>query len=202
MRQNPPAIRLTAVDPGDAWCGVATLELFGTRYSAFASVVHATPRTLHETVTEIMRTNPTGLIVEKYQQRGVGHQRWAEPKAPRLLGALQYVAEDNGLGFHTVGTGNPNDLERMPFWPIIMQWREKHWRHGRAANWSHGLSAWRVLGSFMMQHQVFLQHLTSIREAQQHILQTLWYEPVAWLGDMSTVSERDLISTPIMWRLP
>lgn len=201
-RVDTPAIRLVAVDPGDAWCGVAALDFRGNTYSAFSTVIHASPRTFHETITEIVRTNPTAIIAEKYQQRGVGHQKWAEPKAPRILGALQYLAEDNGLGFHTVGTGNPIDVERMPFWPIIMKWRSMSWRHGNAANWSHGLSAWRVLGSFMMGHQAFLQRLISLKEHQRYILQNMHNEPVEWLGDMQTVSERDLVSTPIMWRMP
>lgn len=193
-------VRFVAVDPGDAWCGVAALELRGSLISAFTTVIHATPRTMHETVSEIMRCSPSGLIVEKYQQRAVGHQRWAEPKAPRLLGALQYVAEDEGLGFHTVPTGDPRDVERMPFWPIIMQWRS-HWQRGMASNWSHGLSAWRILGTFMMQHKTYLERLSAFRDQKQHILSTMWYQPVTWLGNMRTVSERDLTSTPVMWRM-
>jgi hypothetical protein len=199
LRQD--AIRLVAVDPGDAWCGVAALEMRGPIYSAFSTVIHATPRTMYETITAIMRTTPTAVIVEKYQQRAVGHQKWAEPKAPRIIGALEYLTQENGQGFHTVNTGNPKDLERMPFWPIITEWRA-NWRHGNAANWSHGLSAWRILGSFMMQHRVFIDRLVALREQQRYILKNMYYQPVEWLGDMQTVSERDLVSTPLMWRMP
>jgi hypothetical protein len=194
------ATRFVAVDPGDVWCGVAALELRGPIWSAYTTVLHVTPRTIRETIIEILRCNPTGLIVERYQQRGVGHQRWAEPNAPRIIGALEYVAECNGLGFHLEMPNSPQLLERMPFWPIIEKWRA-HWQQGHAANWQHALSAWRILGSFMMRRQSFLDRFQQLQTHQRHVLQTMAYEPVTWLGDMSTVSEKDLTSTPVQWRI-
>lgn len=197
LREN--ALRLVAVDPGDAWCGVAALELRGPIWSAYTMVIHATPRTMPEVIVEIMRCNPHAVIAEKYQQRAVGHQKWAEPRAPRILGALEYVAYDNGLGFHTIQPDSPEKLMLMPFWPIIKKWR-KHWQRGNAPDWQHALSAWRVLGAFMMQ-PVLLPRLVTLKSQEKHVLDTMSYQPVEWLGDMSTVADRDLTSTPVQWSI-
>jgi hypothetical protein len=193
MKQHS-SLRLLGVDPGDRWVGLAALDITGNQWSAWTGVLDIKFRTMQEAIHEIMRPSPLGMIVERYQQRPVGHQRFVSPKTPKLIGALEYIMQERGGGFHEVQPNSPLDLQHMPMYRKIEAWRPK-WQHCHHQNWTHALSAWRVLSIWMMEALPELAMLLHQDKGK------VTFNPVKWLGDPLTVAGHDLIALPATWRI-
>lgn len=141
----------TAFDPGEAHVGFATLWLHdGGTYEAEMGVLHRPSRSFSDLVNQAMPSGPNGtILVESYQQRAVGHQRFAAGETLQLIGAMRYRAECYGQTFATIMPGNARkDLDAMKLTPILDDWLPSP----RPSRWEHAFSAWRVLGRFMLGH--------------------------------------------------
>jgi hypothetical protein len=198
VRQSQP-LRLLGVDPGDAWCGLAALEIDRDHWSAWTGVLHVTNRTLPEIVHEVMRCSPMAIVIEKYQSRAVGHQKWNVLRTPRLIGALEYAAFDYGMGWHEVAPDAAAKVRLMPIYPTLQHW-QPHWQTYRRAEWEHSHSAWRILSQWMMGTLKELSGLLHQNKNPKHNHFELG--PVNWLGDPETVADRDLTATPAHWTIP
>lgn len=189
-------LRLIAVDPGEAWTGVAFLNLHRRRWSAWTGVIHSEPRTVGETVDEILRYDPLGIIVENYQNRGVGHQTWATPRTPRIIGGLEYAAHQSGRHVHLVAPGNEQLIKQYPIYPYLQLMRQK-WTYPNVTEWGHALSAWRVLMAWMMLKMP--ERMTALYAASQ--APAITWHSADWLSldPPITISEHDLSSLPAHW---
>lgn len=138
-------MRLLAIDPGERWVGIAGLRIADGWARAESMVVdRAGEASLLETVDFICNHfGEVTLVVESYQQRNVGHQRFSGNETLRLIGALEYVADRNNWTWGEVPPGNPDhELPELPLWPILEQWRAMRRRKNIA--WRHCDAAWRV----------------------------------------------------------
>jgi hypothetical protein len=143
------------VDPGDVWTGVAELRIEHTHipslWEANTRVLNGKSRTLAQVVDDVLRTSPTTVVVENYQQRPVGHQRFHASTTTKIIGALEYLSEREGIGWHLVPPGNPAaELPQMPpFWKMLRSWSALH-DASNHINWIHAMAAWRVMGRWMI----------------------------------------------------
>lgn len=184
--------RITAVDPGERWVGVASLCCDGRNVSASAYVLDRTRESsLYETTKLVTRQfGDITLVVESYQQRNVGHQRFSANSTLRLIGALQYVAAENKWGWGEVAPGNPDhELPNLPLWEILEQW--KTMRTKKNVAWRHCDAAWRILQRWAIHRQPKLAHRLFVsRHAQVSVSSYGWGS-----------SKHHLIVPTIEWRL-
>lgn len=148
-------VRLVGVDPGDTWTGIAALEIRDGEWTVGGRVIHGPARPFAQTIDEVLRFEPTTLIVENYQQRPVGHQRFHTSTATKMIGALEYVAALDDLGWHLIPPGNPqHELPKIPpIWKLLSAWTREWIVMGTPrAQWQHGLAAWRVVARWMLTH--------------------------------------------------
>ena len=142
-----------AVDPGEVHVGFASLYLDDEKFTIDAGVLHRPSRTFSELVDQLTKhieyEEPSMLLVESYQQRPVGHQRFAAGETLQLVGALRYVTECEGQLFATIMPGDwRKDLRALRLQPLLDEWIPQP----RPSKWEHSFSAWRVLGRFMLGH--------------------------------------------------
>jgi hypothetical protein len=180
-------IRVVAVDPGEAWCGIARLDVEacfdrnggvdGIAFTLDARVVHATPRPMHRVVAECLWPLPaprpfvSALVAEDYRVRPVGHASFHGGGTLRLLGALEYAAHaSQRMAWHLYPPREPDkDLPLLSNGALdgwVAQWhasKDKRWHHAR--------SAWRVLLMHLM--QVHPSALHYLREPELHPSMTL-----------------------------
>ena len=180
-------IRIVAVDPGEAWCGVARLDIEacmernggvdGIEFTLDARVVHAGARPMHRVVAECLWPLPaprpfvSALVAEDYRVRPVGHASFHGGGTLRLLGALDYAAHaSQRMAWHLYPPREPDkDLPLLSNGALdgwIAQWhtpKDKRWHHAR--------SAWRVLLTHLM-HQ-HAHSLVYLREPELHRTLTL-----------------------------
>lgn len=147
------------IDPGDVWCGFAALE------TTPEGVIRVEARTYdvenhHGYIgmaTDIIDLLPhakrTHIVCEDFRIRKVGHQSFGAGNTLRFLGALEYGARQvKAFSFSTIP---PNDkveeLTRELYGRVLFNYRN-HWPKSRHAAWRHCLSAWRVLGQYLMTH--------------------------------------------------
>lgn len=147
------------IDPGEQWCGFAALEITSddvVRVEARTYSIrlrHGWLRMARDLVALLPHSRPATIVCEDFQVRKVGHQRFNHGDTLRFIGALQY-----GFGsvrFHTFHLESPNDRGRkevpMMFGNAFIRYRNR-WPHARDSEWNHCVSAWRVLGSFLLRH--------------------------------------------------
>lgn len=156
---------VVGIDPGDAWCGFVALNL-EKRFIRIESRTYARePRPLYRMTDALLPFHPSDritVVVENYQMRGVGHQRFSQGHTLRLLGALEYVCAKNRWDWHVVPPGPWKREVPNIFGAFVPSYRE-HWPDNGSAEWDHCLSAWRVLGRYLMRDQ-FLPMLARLRK--------------------------------------
>lgn len=164
-----------AIDPGDAHVGFASLQTTGRSHYALTGVLHRQSRGDFATfVDEILALMPGEsehtLVVESFQVRPVGHQRFTAGETLQLIGALRFAAGARGLAYATVMPGNAaKDLAGLGLAPRLDAWLPQP----RPSRWEHAWSAWRVLGRFMLGHDTErLLHFTN-REMRTSMRQDL-----------------------------
>jgi hypothetical protein len=158
-------------DPGDRWCGWAILQVATGEqrsiYQARYGVADRSARSFSELVDKLappLRAEPMQrfAICESFQQRPVGHQRFAPAATPRLIGALHYKALKAGLLWREVPPGDPHTITKLilgdyfDFWMFdVHRPSDKRWDHAR--------SAWRVIATFMMnEHTSMLWNMRTL----------------------------------------
>lgn len=173
MREN-----FVGVDPGERWVGIVRLSVRPLhRYSANMLVLDRKTVYLKDVVNAILRLYPDELFVESYQQRAVGHQRFAPGRTLRLIGALEYAAQVHEHSYSEVMPGNPDDeLPHLPLARMIAQWPMK------GASSRHGRAAWRILQRGLMARR-------------PHVLQTIAEQEV----DSDFVYALDPKKTTLSW---
>lgn len=144
-----------AVDPGEVHVGIASLYIDDDQFTVDCGVLHRPSRSFAELVDQVMQHLDEGaewtsmLLVESYQARAVGHQRFSAGETLQLVGALRYATERESQHFATIMPGNARkDLDAMKLTPLLDEWIPTP----RPAKWEHAYSAWRVLGRFMLGH--------------------------------------------------
>lgn len=161
------------LDPGDRWVGVAilyrnmTLETgkkpssvsMKKQWKFHSLTVDRKGQRLVETIDNIRELiqnfGVQTLIAEDYQIRPQGFNSFNAGPTLRLLGALELMTQTfNQMPFHMVKPDNP-DLAQLFWrhrWPEIRKMiQHKVARDSRA---THAISAWRVLGKFLMSNDL------------------------------------------------
>ena len=136
------------IDPGDVHVGYAILDRDESDTRVRMGVVHRPSRTFAALVNQLVDGAEGGMIVcESFQSRPVGHQRFDGGMTSQLIGALRYLTEERGINFMTVPPGKIEELHEL----YLDRYIEK-WMPHRAQRWNHALSAWRVVGQFLLRH--------------------------------------------------
>lgn len=149
------------IDPGSSWCGFAALEITSD------NVVRAEARTYSvknrrngwlDMVGDLFNLLPharrTSLVVEDFQIRQSGHQRFDHGDTLRFLGALEHGARGITMfDFHLIAPNDRGDRENRLLYGRILDHYRKKWPGPRRPPWSHCVSAWRVLGYHLMKRE-------------------------------------------------
>jgi hypothetical protein len=161
-------MRVVAVDPGEAWTGVARLDVepvldtrmggvVGVQFVLDARLIHSKPRTLLETVSEVMFALPAPrpfesvLVLEAFAMRGQGFNTFSAGNTLRLIGALEYAVQySQRMALATAQPADPdkNDLLHNLSNRALVAWM-RDWPSPSASNWHHVRSAWRVLCDYL-----------------------------------------------------
>lgn len=184
-------MKIVAVDPGDRWVGIVRLYINGAECLATARVLDRVEYdTLSHVAARVFAYRPETIVVESYQARAVGHQRFSAGSTPRLIGALEYVAEQKGVRFAEVAPGNPDqELPYLPLWPMLTHWRA--YRSGER-EWRHADAAWRVLQRYLLRFE----------EPQARRLAACTFEKLRVdAREVRRMQKRKLQMPDIRWRL-
>lgn len=147
------------IDPGETWCGFAALE------TTPEGVIRVEARTYdvenhHGYIgmaTDIIDLLPhakrTHIVCEDFRIRRQGHQTFSAGNTLRLLGALEYGASQvKAFSFSVEApTDKFEQINHQLYGRILRNYRN-HWPKSRHTSWHHCLSAWRVLGQYLMMH--------------------------------------------------
>jgi hypothetical protein len=189
-------MRLLAIDPGERWVGVASLRVADGWVRAMSMVVDRTgERDIRDTVDFICSWfGMITVVVENYQQRNVGHQRFSGNETLRLIGALQYVSCKNSWEWGEVMPGNPDhELPELPLWPILKQWRTM--RRAKNVAWRHCDSAWRIGQRWLLSKKPTLA-AQLYRSRQAHVHETQYDHDFS-----PSLARKHLFVPSIEWRL-
>lgn len=143
---------IIAIDPGDVHVGYAILERDEHESRATMGVLHRPARDfvqLVETLAPLEENQfVSDIVVESFQHRPVGHQRFDTGETLQLIGALRFQTERQSIRYATVPPGNIEDLQRLFFARYLDKWVPSTRRPLEA---KHAWSAWRVMMHFLMQ---------------------------------------------------
>jgi hypothetical protein len=189
-------LEFTAIDPGERWMGYAQLTVSGGLYRASSAVFDLRDRAFVERVNLVRRELPTRLIVEDYRQRPVGYNRFSDGGTLRLLGALQYIAECDGLTtFALVPPGDPDkELQHLPISLYLESWRRR-WPNPNTTQWQHCRAAWRVLSRHLLAKHVEL--MTALVKNARALRSLTIEAHLAYRPEHG-----DLIAPDAWWKLP
>jgi hypothetical protein len=189
-----------AVDPGDAHVGYITLSVKRYRthrtWVLCGGVLDVSAHTF-EGVVDDLANFPEGvnlnveLIIESYQVRPVGHQRFNESLTLQIIGALRYAAHVQDVPVYLYPPGPEADLEKLFLQPIIDRWIPKP----RDPQWRHAFSAMRALGVHLMATDP--DRLMDLRNFQP--IDDSWVEEEAPPPDEATDIRSPIL---VQWRTP
>lgn len=159
---------LLGIDPGDRWVGVSVLYIpksekwLHMRSAVFDANAYTFVGLIDTIMTFFNDLGKTKVLTEEYRQRPVGHQRFKDSQTSRMIGAIQYVAEREGLGWTPYPAGDPDkELPRLVLGDYIELWRI-HWPKPNDPRWHHARSAWRLIARHMFLYDTqFLKLLRS-----------------------------------------
>lgn len=148
------------IDPGEVWCGFAALEITSE------GIVRAEARTYNvadrkgylnmtaDLLDLLPHARPANIVVEDFRIRHAGNQRFNRGDTLRFLGALEYGVRE--ISLYTFFLVPPNDHGmkevRALFGKGFASYRLK-WPSPRHPAWGHCVSAWRVLGAHLFEHE-------------------------------------------------
>lgn len=148
-----------SLDPGEVWTGLAVLRNLGDRsWRGDIAVLNGRSNYLRpvyviEKLFEIRdKREFMSIIAEEYQVRPVGHQRFTMARTARLLGALEFICQRENVPWSTIPANSPtpNLLRALGLSRIFNTWKPS-WKNRSDARWAHGVSAWRILATYLMQ---------------------------------------------------
>lgn len=147
-------MRIVGIDPGERWTGFAVLDLSMTApWRAQAGVLDAS-EDLYRVTDRARYLSPpdSHVAIEEYHVRPAGHQQWTRAMTVRLIGSIEYALRESTAKtfFYPAGDAS-KDLGLLNISRSIMSWKREHWTP-RKKQWSHALSAWRILGLHMLDH--------------------------------------------------
>lgn len=139
-----------AIDPGDRWVGMATLQQRAMRKFLLTARVFDRETDLFGIVKELQGPwhRTAHIIIEEYRVRPRRFNAFTVAETAQLIGALRYElgAHPNVALFFEPAASEKN-LDLLPISEPILRWR-KTWPP--SGYWGHALSAWRVLGHHML----------------------------------------------------
>lgn len=145
------------IDPGEAWCGIAALNIKKRSVVAEARTLAIKPRTPISIVRAALpfsKKDEVIVIAENYNFRPVGHQRFSTGQTVRLLGALEFYTRDMNWKWHLIPPGPWQKEIPLIFGNNLLAEYRRHWPQPRHQNWDHCMSAWRVLGRYLLTEQL------------------------------------------------
>lgn len=190
--------RFVGIDPGDRWCGYATLRITPTETGlhAFAQsgVFDRRARTFPGLVQALIpaKRHVHYVAIEDYRERPVGHRSWQLAETPELIGALRYLALERQHLLWRVAASDPTiALEELGFFQLAPFMRRP--TGNSAVSWDHALSAWRVLLRMLAKINVPL--LSKLRTTS-----AITYDYRS--SGNRTLFSNDLMTTLITWEIP
>lgn len=145
---------LLGIDPGDRWCGFVGMRLSKSFVQVESRTYDRSPRSLLQTVETLLpfagAEERVIVAAENFQHRNVGHQRFNAGNTLRLLGALEYLCQRAGWSWNLIAPGDwTKELHYIFGEQFVADYRQ-HWPDRSRSQWDHCLSAWRVLGRYLM----------------------------------------------------
>jgi hypothetical protein len=139
------------IDPGEVWVGYAKLAVDNGVYTANMGVINIGAMSFVPTVGFLVPIVQTHTIVESYQQRPVGYQRFASGHTLQLIGALKYAMLLAGHEWSEVPPKDPSptELNKLLIGRYLTRWQEFLECPGDP-RWRHAHSAWRVLAQYLL----------------------------------------------------
>jgi hypothetical protein len=144
-----------AIDPGDMWTGYATLKIGSSKYYAHMGVLRNGElgfKDLVDTLIPAKDKHPEyTIIVESYQFRMQGFNRYSKGDTPRLIGGLQYASLAAGWHWSEVPPKDPTErtLNEFGIGRYLDRWTEFYPNPGDN-RWIHARSAWRVMCQYLL----------------------------------------------------
>jgi hypothetical protein len=184
-------MRFIAVDPGEAWVGIAMLEIRGTRWQAESRVLKVDARQhLLEVAQDALTWAPAIILAEDFRVRPVGHNSFSGGYTLKLLGALEAVTRIRDATWLTMLPGPAADLEMLQLGRFV---RRADWAPS-SPQWRHALSAWRVLGRHLLtEEREAMEKLRKIKEPKTEFSKTC-------LAPRTRRSQEDLFSPLTKWK--
>lgn len=146
---------IIAIDPGERWTGFGILSL-DNRGRRFGDMGFLDGKEdFYYAVDFLDRLvgyyRPNYVIVEDFQTRPVGHQRFSKALTARLIGAMEYtVRKYEGTEWRMEQPGDPvKGLKLLKLSQTMMYWKQV-WPKPSDRSWNHAMSAWRVLGQHLI----------------------------------------------------
>ena len=157
------SMTLVGIDPGDRFTGVASIEIRGS-WSIWRSGVFQSDEDYLAPVfmlEEALRSLIGPFIaLEDFRIRAVGHQTFARPYTPRLIGAIEYMARQVKCPVMFIPPGSiDRDLEAFGIRDRI-RWMTQ------GGTGDHAQSAWRLIGHMILQEFQFLEYLLDERQTR------------------------------------
>lgn len=173
------------IDPGEAWCGFAALQMERRFLRVQASTFSTDNRNVFRMVQTLLpfpKYENVTVVCEDFQVRPVGHQRFTRGQTLRLIGALEYHVINQGWLWRLIPPGKwQRELPQIFGNNFLSSYRE-HWPDKTNPQWDHCLSAWRVIGRYLLAEQL-LSVLKPIR-SRAHALRNddaFWADSAPWV---------------------
>jgi len=146
---------IIAIDPGERWTGFGILS-FDNKGRRLGDIGFLDGKEDFYYAADFLdrlvnHYRPKYVIVEDFQTRPVGHQRFSKALTARLIGAMEYVVQKyDGTEWRTEPPGDPiKGLKLLKLSQTMMHWKQI-WPKPSDRSWNHAMSAWRVLGQFLI----------------------------------------------------
>ena len=165
-------MRFIGIDPGERWVGIAMLEATGSKWQAESRVLDVQARSgFLQLVSDVLIWAPATIIAEDYRVRPVGHQAFTAGYTLRLLGALQVSAEAKDATWIMLQPGPAAELDLLQLGRFV---KRSDWPASNDPHWQHALSAWRVLGRYLLQeHKELLEKLRKTKKPKVELKKDL-----------------------------
>lgn len=187
------------IDPGEAWCGFAVLDVSKDSVRAEARTYSVKAHggyigMVRHFMDILPHVRKTRIIVEDFRIRRVGHQSFNRGATLRLMGALEYaVSKVPAFSWYLVPAGNHHKENRLLFGNVLDYYRQL-WPDRGQKEWDHCLSAWRVVGRHLISSDLnVLPTLRKNRIARNMVRTSRWLPAARVRGD--------LVAPAVQWPL-
>src|ERR1044072_7076385 len=102
-------MKIIGIDPGEAWTGVAALDIGSNGMHTKTRVFRSDARRLADLVDEVVPGGPdVHIVAENFSVRPVGFNAFSQGQTLRILGALQYATEKRSHTWTLVPPADPD----------------------------------------------------------------------------------------------